>query len=272
MGLQVYALQEGASADRRQAILDPCSAGASADRGSRSYMLFEATRSRKSKVFKPYVKHRAAFLLVHDSKPLGDARINFVRAPHDARERTPRRRGDCRIIGGRVETCIQIVGAAGVAARMNCQCRIFRSLPAAVVVDNLRKRRLVLARHPMHRGGRRSHTRRHRAVSLRLRPGVRLGGLRRFCAPVRCRLAIVRRHRGRIIRGRRSRRGDRAIGVSAALSSVGRGLAPDGVHLFARRDHRWPQHDYLDLVGIEPIARYSTAAIATLRRFNYHDS
>jgi hypothetical protein len=74
MGLQVYALQEGASADRRQAILDPCSAGASADRGSRSYMLFEATRSRKSKVFKPYVKHRAAFLLVHDSKPLGDAR------------------------------------------------------------------------------------------------------------------------------------------------------------------------------------------------------
>ena len=96
----------------------------------------------------PDVEHGAALLLAHDAKAFRDAGFNVFRALDDAGEGAARGRSDAGIIRRRIEAQVQVPGAAGEAVRMNGKRGELGRLPAAIVEDDLQKRRPVAARYP----------------------------------------------------------------------------------------------------------------------------
>src|SRR5262245_30609163 len=105
----------------------------------------------------PDVEDGAAPLVAHDAQGLGDGRLDLAGVAQRAAEGTAGSDGDGGVVGRRIEADVDVGGAAGIAVGMDGEGGELRRLPAAVVVDDLQERRLVLARHPMHGRGLREH-------------------------------------------------------------------------------------------------------------------
>ena len=102
------------------------------------------------------------------------------------------------IVRRRIEAQVEIIGAAGEAVRMNGEGGEFGRLPAAIVIDDLQKRRAVAARHPVDGGRLREHV---GAVAAHDDEGPLRGGElhadRRAAAPAE-RAAAAGEHRARL--------------------------------------------------------------------------